>query len=97
MVEPGILLPLPYYTNAGSSTFFLYRVAVNPLLQVWGESFIYGARCDVGEKWEGFCFWGVFSRSGALKAANLQQCIGTAEGSLMWLGDEWAYNREWPE
>ena len=43
------------------------------------------------------CFWGVFSRSGALKAANLQQCIGTAEGSPMGLGDEWAYNREWPE
>ena len=25
-------------------------------------------------------FWGVFSRSGALKAANLQQCMGTSEG-----------------
>ena len=25
------------------------------------------------------------SRSGALKAANLQQCMGTAEGSHMWL------------
>ena len=25
------------------------------------------------------------SRSGALKVANLQQCMGTAEGSSMWL------------
>ena len=38
-----------------------------------------------------FCVWRFsfgcrVSHSGALKAANLQQCMGTAEGSPMWLG-----------
>ena len=41
-----------------------------------------------------FALVGFFSRSGALKAANLHQCMGTAEDSPMWLGDEWAYSRE---
>ena len=35
-----------------------------------------------------FVFLGVFSRSGGLKAAHLQQCTGTAEGSPTWLGEE---------
>ena len=34
-----------------------------------------------------FVFGGIFSRSCALKAANLQQYIGPADGSPTWLGD----------
>ena len=36
-------------------------------------------------------------RSGAVKAVNLQQCMGTAEGSSMWLGEEWAASMKWSE
>ena len=44
-----------------------------------------------------FCFCYIHSRSGPLKAANLQQCMGTVEGSPMWLREEWASSREWSE